>query len=82
MEPVIPANSYKKRKTVEGQSFLYLPRHSIISNDLFADPLVNRQCHCEKEPCGCGENNKLIFFEIDHDKLQELLKAAKKEEIS
>jgi len=61
---------------------LFLPRHTLIGNDLFADPLVNRQCHCEKEDCKCRETNNLVFFEIELERLNELLKNAAKEEIS
>ena len=82
VEPAIPAHSYKKRKSVEGQHFLFLPRHTLISNDLFADPLVNRQCHCEVADCNCHEVSGLVFFEIEFERLNELLKNAVKEEIS
>jgi hypothetical protein len=33
VEPVLPVDSYTKRKKEEGKSFLFLPRHSIIFND-------------------------------------------------
>lgn len=80
VEPLIPEHSFSKRKATEGQNFL--PRHSILSNDLFADPLVNKQCHCEAITCPCDKQNNLIIFEIEFDRLNELLSSAKKEEIS
>jgi len=82
VEPAIPSDIYDKRKLVEGQNSLFLPRHSIISNDLFADSLVNRQCHCESTECNCKSTTGLIFFEIEFDRMHELLTAAKKEQIS
>ena len=44
VEPVLPELSYIRRKShkeQEGQQFLFLPRHSMIINDQFADPLLN-----------------------------------------
>lgn len=80
VEPVLPAHSYNKRKSHEGRHFLFLPRHQVIMNDQFSDQLRNVQCHCIEKDCNCA--NKLVFFEIDNERLHELLTKARKEEIS
>ena len=54
VEPVLPEHSYKKRKSHEGQHFLFLPRHQIIISDQFADQLRNVQCHCTESDCKCS----------------------------
>ena len=57
VEPVLPEYSYNRRKSLkekEGQQFLFLPRHSMIISDQFADPLLNVQCHCTiEQDCQC-----------------------------
>ena len=74
VEPVLPELSYNRRKMhkeSEGIS-LFLPRHSMIINDQFADPLLNVMCHD-------GQSYNLIFFEIEFDRLEELLTKSRKE---